>query len=81
VERLFQRFSRLLREDDIRGFQYDVAAAIYDQLSRGYLSNEDEVALVRRIVQATNGKSYGPLRRIDVANIHGGRSCKEEAAV
>ena len=55
MERLFQRFSRLLREDDFRRFQCAVAGAIYDQLSRGYLSNEDEVALVGRIVQATNG--------------------------
>lgn len=77
MERLFQRFSRLLREDDFRRFQCGVAGAIYDQLSRGYLSNEDEVALVGRIVQATNGKSYGPLIRIHADKIHGGRSYVE----
>ena len=77
MERLFHLFSRLLRDDDFRRFQCDVADSAYEQLSRGYLANEDEVALVGRLVKATNGKHFGPLIHIHADKIHGGRSYVE----
>ena len=77
MERLFRLFSRLLRDDAFRRFQCDVADSAYEQLSRGYLASEDEVALVGRLVQAINGKSYGPLIQLHADKIHGGHSYVE----
>jgi len=74
MDDLFRLFSQLLRDDDFRRFQCDVAGAMYDELARGYMANEDEVSLVGRMVRASNGQSFRENIRLYADKIHGKRS-------
>ena len=73
MENILYVFGKLLKSDGFLWFQNGLVSSIYDELGRGYNSNENEVALVTNLVKATNNKRYGPIRTFS-EKIHGSRS-------
>lgn len=73
---VFRFFNTLLVGDGFLKFQNDVAQAIYAALGEGYAAHENEVSLVTRLVEATNGMAHGRLRLFS-RKIHGSRSYVE----
>ncbi len=66
-------FTQLLDDNGYYKFQNEVAHAMYDSLGQGYASNDNEVALVTRLVNATNGLNYKGIR-LHSQKIHGAKS-------
>jgi len=53
-------FDRILAHSTDNGFlhiQHDLSRRMYDALGQGYGGNENEVALIKRTVNAVNGQS------------------------
>lgn len=76
MRRLCEPVAHLLCDERFLAFQKDLTQDLYDALSQGYATSDNEVALVERLVNAANGKSYGPVRLF--ANmLHGSRSYVE----
>jgi len=73
MERVLRVFLDSMGDGDFLRFQNALSRTMYHELASGYRGDEDEVALVSRLVDCTKGKSYGPLK-IDAAKIHGTRS-------
>ncbi len=69
-------FSVLLTDDKFLGFQNDVVEAMYGALGEGYAAHENEVSLVTRLVEATDGMAHGRIRLFS-RKIHGPRSYVE----
>lgn len=76
MERIFRATSRLAVHDGFHAFQNHLVGKFYDVLGRGYSSDENEVALVHRLVDAADGESFGPLQ-LRAAMLHGTRSYVE----
>ncbi|MBI2843647.1 MAG: hypothetical protein HYX78_09635 [Armatimonadetes bacterium] len=76
MRRLFKRVMDLSSDNGFLDFQNDLSRRIYDALSQGYSLNENEVSLVKRVVEAMNGQSYGGIN-IHSSFIHGSRSYVE----
>lgn len=76
MRRLFSQVHKLRRDDGFVSFQNDVVHEFYDTLGRGFSKNENEVALVERLVDATKGKTYGPIS-LHGSMLHGSRSYVE----
>lgn len=73
---LLDAIARLSYDDGFTTFQDEVVHAIYDGLGQGYSRGENEVALVERLLEATNGKGHGPIHLL-AQKIHGSRSYVE----
>lgn len=73
MEKLLYVFGKLLKSDEFLWFQNDISTDIYDELGRGYNTNENEVSLVANLVKATNNKRFGPIKTYS-EKIHGSRS-------
>jgi len=73
MRNLFRTIASLASDDRFTEFQHDVVHAFYDTLGKGYGAKEDEVSLVKRLVEAADGKGYGPIR-LHGAMLHGTRS-------
>jgi len=65
-----------MKDEGFLRFQNDLALDIYDGLGQGFSSNQNEVSLVTKLCEITDGKSYGPLS-IRAEKIHGSRSYVE----
>lgn len=76
MRRLLREIHRLARDDGFTVFQNEVVRDFYDALGQGYSNGENEVALVKRLVDAVQGKSYGPIS-LHGAMLHGSRSYVE----
>jgi len=74
--RVIERFVDLIKDEDFLGFQNDLAFDIYNGLGQGFSSGNNEVSLVTKLCEITNGKSYGPVS-ICADKIHGTRSYVE----
>lgn len=76
MRRLFEAIARLSVDDDFTRFQNDSSHDFYQALGQGYSCNDNEVALVQRLVDAANGKAYGPVQ-LHANMLHGTRSYVE----
>lgn len=76
MHRVIRTFTDLMKDEGFLGFQNDLAFDIYDVLGKGFSANENEVSLVTKLCEITNGKSYGPVS-IRADKIHGSRSYVE----
>lgn len=76
MHRLIRTISKLVRDSCFTSFQNETTQAFYDTLGRGYSTHDNEVALVTRLAEAANGRSYGPVRLL-ANKIHGSRSYVE----
>jgi len=76
MNRIFETFMALIRDEEFLGFQNDLALDIYNELGKGFSANENEVSLVTKLCEITKGKSYGPIS-IYSDKIHGNRSYVE----
>jgi len=76
MRRLCEPVANLVCDDGFLAFQKDLTQDLYLALSQGYASSDNEVALVERLVDAVNSKSYGPVR-LFAKMLHGSRSYVE----
>jgi hypothetical protein len=76
MEDVVRRFSQFLADDEFFRFQKAVAETMYGALGQGYANNENEVALVTRLVEAIDGMTYDGIR-LHSRKIHGSRSYVE----
>lgn len=76
MRRLFEVIARLSKDDDFTRFQNETSHDFYQALGQGYSRNDNEVALVQKLVDAANGKSYGPIH-LHANMLHGSRSYVE----
>ena len=76
MRQVIEKMMQLVAEDRFLSFQNDVVACLYEALGQGYSANENEVALVKRLVEAANGQNYGALQ-LSAAMLHGSRSYVE----
>ncbi len=74
--RVFDHIIALSSDDGFLRFQHDLSRRVYDALGQGYVGNENEVALIKRMVDAVNGQSYRGVR-VFATIIHGPRSYVE----
>lgn len=72
----FIQLSRLVSDVGFLKFQNDLIHDFYNVLSQGYTINNNEVALVKRLVDTANAKSYGPVK-LYANMLHGSRSYVE----
>jgi hypothetical protein len=73
---LFDKIAHLSKDDGFFSFQNSLAQSFYDSLGQGYTRNENEVALVHRLVDTANDKKHGPMK-LHAAMLHGSRSYVE----
>jgi hypothetical protein len=66
----------MVQDNGFLAFQNQVIRSAYEGLGQGYSANDNEVALVTRLVTSINGKSYKQLRLL-ANKIHGSRSYVE----
>jgi hypothetical protein len=66
----------MVQDNGFLAFQNQVIRSAYEGLGQGYSANDNEVALVTRLVASINGKSYKRLRLL-ANKIHGSRSYVE----
>ncbi len=76
MRRLFEAIARLSADDGFTRFQNESSHDFYQALGQGYSCNDNEVALVQRLVDAANGKLYGPIQ-LHANMLHGSRSYVE----
>jgi len=76
MRQLFEAIARLSVDDGFTRFQNETSYDFYQALGEGYSVNDNEVALVQKLVDAANGKSYGPVR-LHANMLHGSRSYVE----
>lgn len=74
--RLFDKIHSLSTDNGFLHFQHDLTKRMYDALGRGYVVNDNEVSLIKRVVNAVNGQSYKGVRMLATV-IHGTRSYVE----
>lgn len=76
MRRLFRRAMNLASDGRFLDFQNELSRRIYDALSQGYSLSDNEVSLVKRVVDAVDGQSYGGIT-VHSSFIHGSRSYVE----
>lgn len=76
MRRFFETIAKLSSDDNFVKFQNKLTHNFYDVLGQGYAANENEVALVKRLVESANGSSYGPVN-LRANMLHGSRSYVE----
>jgi len=76
MERFVRVWTDLISDDNFLAFQDEIICKSYYELFKGYESNENEVSIVKRLIDATNKKSYGPIK-IFSKKIHGSSSLVE----
>jgi len=76
MHEIFRTFMDLIKDEGFLEFQNNLALDIYDGLGQGFSSNENEVSLVTKLCEITNGKSYGSVS-IRADKIHGSKSYVE----
>jgi hypothetical protein len=76
MRRVFEKLRQLTSEPDFFTFQHQLARDIYEALGQGYASNDGEVDLVKKLIDAVNEKGFKGLR-LHAEIIHGSRSYVE----
>lgn len=76
MKRLFEKIATLYSDDGFIKFQNDLVQVLYDSLGQGYSKGENEVDLVKRLVETAKNKSYGPIK-LNAEMLHGSRSYVE----
>ena len=76
MHRFYNLAARLAEDGGFFRFQNDVVREAYEALGQAYAANDNEVAIVTKLVNAVNGKSYDQLQ-IAANKIHGSRSYVE----
>lgn len=76
MQRVYEKLHQLSSEPDFFTFQNQLARGIYEALGQGYASNDSEVDLVKKLIDAFNGKGFKGLR-IYAEILHGSRSYVE----
>ena len=76
MERFGRVWTDLIKDDYFLAFQDDIIFKTYNELSQGYESNENEVNIVKRLVNVINKQSFGPIK-IFSQKIHGSSSLVE----
>jgi len=76
MQRFFDVALRLWQDTGFLNFQNEIIHAAYESLGQAYAASENEVAIVTRLVNSVNGKSYDKVQ-ISANKIHGSRSYVE----
>lgn len=76
MRRVYEKLSRITSEPDFFTFQNQLAQDIYKALGQGYASNDGEVDLVKKLIDAIAGKNFKGLR-LHAEIIRGSRSYVE----
>jgi len=76
MRQLFKVIYKLKCDNKFSRFQKSLSYDLYKKLGEGYSRNDNEVALVQKLVDAVNGKSYGPIS-LHAKMLHGSRSYVE----
>ena len=76
MHRFYDLAARLAEDGGFFRFQNDMVRDAYGALGQAYVANDNEVAIVTKLVDAVNGRSYDQLQ-ITASKIHGSRSCVE----
>lgn len=76
VHRAFRYAARLSEDGEFFKFQNDLARTAYEVLGLGYKTNDNEVALVTKLVNAVDGKTYDRIH-MAASKFHGSRSFVE----
>ena len=76
MRRVYDKLRQLSSEPDFFTFQNQLARGIYEALGQGYASNDGEVELVKKLIDAFNGKEFKGLR-LYAEILHGSRSYVE----
>lgn len=76
MHRIFNNAVRLSEDAGFFKFQNEMVQAAYDVLGQAYKANDNEVAIVTKLVNAMNGKSYNHVS-VAANKIHGTRSFVE----
>jgi len=76
MHRIFNYAARLSEDDGFFKFQNELAQTAYDLLGQAYKANDNEIAIVTKLVNAVNGKSHNHVS-VAANKIHGSRSFVE----
>lgn len=76
MRRLIEKIVKLSADEGFFRFQNDLARTVYDALGQGYSAGEGEVPMVKRMVEAINGRTYDGIH-IHSTILHGSRSYVE----
>ena len=76
MEQLFREYFELLNNIDFKKFQNDLSQKIYDALTQGYISRDNEIDLVGRLVNVVNGLEFKRFKFYS-HKIHGAKSYVE----
>jgi len=76
MHRVLSYATRLSEDGGFFRFQNELAQVAYDVLGQAYKANDNEVAIVTKLVNAINGKSYDHIS-LSANKIHGTRSFVE----
>ncbi|MCE5276354.1 MAG: hypothetical protein LLG43_14615 [Deltaproteobacteria bacterium] len=76
LHRVFNYALRLAEDGEFFHFQNDLAQAAYDSLGQSYKAGENEIAIVTKLVNALNGRTYNHIT-VEANKIHGNRSFVE----
>lgn len=76
MEQIFREYLKLLNDLDFRKFQNELSQKMYDALAQGYITGENEVPLVKRLVDTINRSKFRKFR-FYAQKIHGARSFVE----
>jgi hypothetical protein len=76
MRRLWRKLSDLSQDEGFLRFQNSLSLDFYESLGRGYNTNDNEVELVKGLVDVANGKSYASVT-FSASMLHGSRSYVE----
>ena len=73
MHRIIEEYMSLMQDPDFLRFRNELSRGVYEALGRGYAGSDNEVGLVTKMVEATNGKTYRNIRIVS-EKIHGAKS-------
>jgi len=76
MEQIFREYLELLDDLNFREFQIGLSQRMYNALGEGYISSENEVSLISRLVKAINKETFKKFK-FYAHKIHGARSYVE----
>jgi hypothetical protein len=76
MRRLWRKLINLSQDEGFMQFQNSLSLEFYESLGRGYNVNDNEVSLVKGLVDVANGKSYASVK-FAASMLHGSRSYVE----
>jgi len=73
MHRIMEEYILLMQDPDFLRFRNELSQDIYEALGRGYAGSDNEVGLVTKMVEVTNGKKYQNINIVS-EKIHGAKS-------